>query len=82
MGMSVMQERIVEEIKLIPEQRLLEIYEWVRRFRRNLQYSPHHLERTMKFAGCWLDMPAETFLEFSQDITERRAQTFARRQSF
>lgn len=81
MGESIIRERVIEEIKLIPEHKLLEIYDFLHYFRIGLQKSIENIDQIMSFAGCWEDMPEEVFSDFLEEIAQRRTQAFLRRRS-
>lgn len=78
---SIIRDRVMEEIKLIPENKLLEIYDFIHYFRIGLQKSKGNSEQIMKFAGCWKDMPKEIFNDLLEEIGKRRQQAFSRRRT-
>lgn len=78
---SIIRDRVMEEIKLIPEHKLSEVYDFIHYFRIGLQKSKGNMDQIMKFAGCWKDMPEEVFNKFLAEICERRKQAFTRRRS-
>lgn len=61
---SVMLSKVIEELNLIPEHKLSEVYDFTHYFRIGLQKSKGNVDQTMKFAGCWEDMPENLFNEF------------------
>ena len=69
----------MEEIKLIPEHKLSEVYDFIHYFRIGLQKAKGNMDQIMKFAGCWKDMPEKVFNEFLAEICERRKQAFTRK---
>jgi hypothetical protein len=75
---SGIRDKVMEEIKLIPEHKLSEVYDLIHYFRIGLQQSKEDMDRIMKFAGCWQDMPDEVFSEFLEEIGQRRQQAFSR----
>ena len=79
MGESILRDRIIDEIKHIPENKLPEVYDFLHFFRLGLQKSKGPVEQTMKFAGCWDDMPDEVFNDFFEEISQRREIAFSRR---
>ncbi len=81
MNVSTIRERVVEEVKLIPDHKLMEIYELIHYFRVGLQSSGGTIDQVAKFAGCWASLPEDTFREFSEEIAQRRSQAFSRRRS-
>jgi heterodisulfide reductase subunit A-like polyferredoxin len=76
---SIIRDRVMKEIKLIPEHKLSEVYDFIHYFRIGLQKSKGNVDQIMKFAGCWKDMPEKIFNEFLQDIGQRRKKAFSRR---
>ncbi len=81
MGKSIMRDRVIKELKLIPEYKLSELYDFIHYFRIGLQKSKGNMDQIMKFAGCWKDMSEEVFNEFLKEISQRRKQAFSRRRS-
>lgn len=70
--------KVMQEIDLIPEDKLTDLYELIHYFRVGLEKS--ELKKpTLAFAGCWQDMPDEMFNDFTAEIKQRRHQAFARR---
>ncbi len=72
-------DRVIEEIKLLPEHMLAEVYDFVHYFRLGLQKTRADADQIMKYAGCWQDMPEEIFEEFVQEIARRRRVAFSGR---
>ncbi|MBI4596490.1 MAG: hypothetical protein HY730_08970 [Candidatus Tectomicrobia bacterium] len=81
MSESAMLSKVIKELNLIPEHKLSEIYDFIHYFRIGLQKSKGNVEQTMKFAGCWEDMPENLFNEFLEDIKQSRASAFSRRRN-
>lgn len=82
MTQSITRDKVMEEIQLIPEHKLEEVYDFVHYFRIGLREAVRgDREEIMKFAGSWDELPEEDFKEFSREISERRAQAFSRRRS-
>lgn len=79
MNLSEIQIRLTEEISLIPQERLPELYNFVHFYRLGLGITPNSADEIMKFAGCWNDMPDQEFDNFLEEITERRQQAFSGR---
>jgi predicted ATP-dependent Lon-type protease len=76
---TLVRTKILEEVQLIPENKIEELYDFIHHFRLGLQISEGKPQQIMKFAGCWEDMPEEAFAEFSKEILTRRSQAFLRR---
>jgi hypothetical protein len=73
---------IIEEIKLIPEDKISELYDFIHFYRLGLETVREDTADIMRFAGCWEDMPEEEFQDFLEEIEERRQQTFSRRREY
>ena len=72
--------KVLEELNLIPEDRLREVYDFIYFFRLGLETSRSaRAGQIMKFAGCWDDMPDDDFKEFLGDIARRRSNAFLNR---
>lgn len=72
--------KVLEEIELIPEERLAELYSFIYYFRLGLEKAQTgKKEDILKFAGCWRDMPEEQLAEFTDELTQRRRQAFSQR---
>jgi len=69
--------RVLQEIELIPGDKLVDLYNFLHYFRLGLEKarSPKS-EQILAFAGCWQDMPDELLAEFTAEIVERRSQAF------
>jgi len=78
--MLMMKNKVLQEIDLIPEDKLADIYNFVHQFRLQLENTSTVRNRpTISFAGCWNDMPDDLFDEFIEEIEERRQNAFKRR---
>ena len=54
--------RVLQEIELIPEDKLADLYNFLHYFRLDLEKAhPAKRERILAFAGCWKDMPDGIF---------------------
>ena len=74
-------EKVMEEIRLIPENRLSEIYNLIHFFRLGLEAGKKEARQTMRFAGCWQSMADSEYRTFSEEIQNRRRQAFSRRRN-
>jgi hypothetical protein len=79
MSLSTQKAKVLQEINLIPEDRLSDIYNVLHYFRLGLEASRENPKSVMRFAGCWQDMPDQVFAAFTQEIQNRRQQAFSRR---
>jgi hypothetical protein len=81
MSQSAEKARVLEEISLIPEDRLSEIYQLLHYFRLGLEASRGRAQSVMRFAGCWRNMPDATFEAFMKEVSQRRHQAFLGRRA-
>ena len=72
MSQSVDKTRVLEEISLIPKDKLTDIYQLLHYFRLGLEASRDRTRSAMSFAGCWKDMPDQVFETFMDDLAQRR----------
>jgi hypothetical protein len=71
--------KIVEEISLIPDDKLTELYDLIHNFRIELSQSENKINEIMQFAGCWEKMSDEDFTDFCEEIEQRRQTSSSRR---
>ncbi len=83
MNNSDLRTKILEEVQNIPEDQLIKLYSLVHSFRlgsdSNSIPSQIPSQSIMQFAGCWNDLPEETYTELLVDISQRRQQAFSQR---
>lgn len=78
----MIKQRVLQEIDLIPEDKLPDLYNFLHYFRLGLEKAhPPNGEQIMAFAGCWQNMTDESFAEFTKEIAERRHQAFGGRRN-
>ena len=71
--------KVIEELRRIPDEKMGNIYEFIRHIRTEPQNLTTNIDKIISFAGCWSDMPDNAFSEFIQEMRDRRAQAFAGR---
>lgn len=76
----MLQDKILAELKRIPETKLAELYDIIHHYRLDLEREQQE-NSTMKLAGTWADMPAEQFQSLLDEIGARRQQAFSRRRA-
>jgi len=81
MAETDIRDKLMEEIKLIPDFKLSEVYDFIHYLRLGVQKSKVNIDQIMHFAGCWKDMPDNEFDDFLDDILRRRDRAFAWRRS-
>jgi hypothetical protein len=74
-----MREKVIAELRGIPDEKMEKIYEYIRLLQIEPQNSKTNADKIMGFAGCWSDMPDNAFSDFIQEVKDRRAQAFAGR---
>ena len=75
----VSKNQLIEEISLIPEDKHKELYDLIHRFRMSLNQSEHKINEIMQFAGSWSDISEEEFIDFCEEIEQRRQTSSERR---
>jgi hypothetical protein len=80
MSTSDLKTKVLEEIQLVPEDQLIELYNLVHSFRLRLNSVSTPTQSIMQFAGCWNDLPTATYTELLDDLSQRRQQAFSQRQ--
>jgi len=81
MNISDLRTKVFEEIQTVPDDRLIELLEVIHSFRLRSEPTNAPIQPIMQFAGCWNDLPNETYTEFLDDISPRRQQAFQQRQN-
>jgi len=77
--LSPLRARVIEEINLLPSEKLKDLYEFIHYFRLGLEPSASPINKAQQIlalAGSWADMPNETFKSFFEEIDQRRQQAF------
>ena len=76
----MIRQRVLQEVELIPEDKLVDLYNFLHYFRLGLEKAaPPQSKQILTFAGCWQDMPDALFAEFTAEIVARRNQAFSGR---
>lgn len=76
----MLKNKVLQEIDLIPEDKLVDLYNFIHYFRLGLEKA--HAQKSsqiLAFAGCWQDLPDEIFADFTAEIAEQHSQAFKRR---
>lgn len=81
MNVSKLRAKVVEEIQNIPEEKLSELLKLIHAFKLKSEPASFPHNSIMNFAGCWNDLPEDTYTEFLDDISLRRQQAFSQRQN-
>jgi hypothetical protein len=73
-------DKVLQEIDLIPDDKLPDVYNFIHYFRLGLEKAGlSDTKSNLAFAGSWQDMSDEMFNDFTAEIKERRHQAFTRR---
>lgn len=79
MKTSTICEKVVDEIKQIPEERQQQILDVIHQFRIGLQVSKKKTHKIGNYAGCWKDMPEDMYRDFLNEVNQRRHTAFSGR---
>lgn len=74
MSISELRTKVLAEIHQVPEDKLSELYELIHSFRSIADNPSNDAKAILQFAGCWNDMPDETYTEFVDEMATRRQQ--------
>jgi len=77
---SDLKTKVLEEIQLVPEDQLIDLYNLIHSFRLGFDSASTASQSIMRFSGCWNELPTETYTEFLEDLAQRRQQAFSQRQ--
>ncbi|MGK7959715.1 hypothetical protein [Crocosphaera sp.] len=76
-----LRDKLLEEMRLLPDTQLEEIYNMIHDFRLSSEKRHNIVENTLKFAGTWNDLTEEEFRDLSDEISSRRQQAFTQRRN-
>lgn len=80
MAPLMIKQKVLQEIELLPEDKLVDIYNFIHHLRLGVETAESKPAKSiMSFAGSWNDMPEDVFQAMSLDIQQRRNQSFSRR---
>jgi hypothetical protein len=79
MGTTIEREKLLEEVKRIPDDKLAEVYAILHYYRLGVESTQQRPADVLQYAGSWADMPADEFEDFIQDVQVRRQQAFSER---
>jgi hypothetical protein len=81
MDNSELRLKVFEEVKQIPDEHLRELYDLIHSFRLGSASTNADADSIMNFAGCWGDLPAQTYIELAEELNLRRHQAFSQRRN-
>ncbi len=79
MTLSVTKDKLINEISLLPEDKLGEVYNFIHYFRLGTEKTNKKENTILSFSGSWKDMDDEKFDSYLSDISERRNKAFSSR---
>ncbi|MCK5726517.1 MAG: hypothetical protein KAH22_06815 [Thiotrichaceae bacterium] len=77
MILSVEKDKLINEISLLPEDKLEEVYNIIHYFRLGTEKEKEN--DILSFSGSWKDMGDNKFDDYLSDIAERRNKAFSSR---
>ena len=79
MTSSITKDKLINEISLLPADKLGEIYDFIHYFRLGTEKNRQNEPDLLSFSGSWQGMNDEDFDSYLADISERRRQAFSGR---
>ena len=79
MNSADLRTKLIEEIKHIPDTELAGLYDLIQTFR--LASTRSATSDLMSFAGCWQDLPEDSYQELIDEISDRRQTAFSERRN-
>lgn len=82
MSSLLLKHKLQEEIDLIPEDKLADLYNFIHYFRLGAEKTqPANKDKILSFAGCWKDMDNQVFQDVFSEIAQRRTEAFSERRN-
>lgn len=82
MSSLLLKNKLQEEIDLIPEDKLADLYNFIHYFRLGTEKTQQtNKDKILSFAGCWKDMDNQTFQDVFSEIAQRRTKAFSERRN-
>ena len=80
MSAAIIKSKLINEIDLIPDDKLLEVYNVIHYFRLGTQKVETKTKKDLlSYSGSWKEMDAEVFDDYMLDIAKRRKKAFSAR---
>lgn len=82
MSSLLLKNKLQAEIDLIPEDKLVDVYNFIHYFRLGTEKTTQsNKEKILSFAGCWKDMDNQVFDDVFTEIAQRRTDAFSERRN-
>ncbi len=82
MSLQMIKHKLINEIDLIPDEKLLEVYHFIHYFRLGTQkVETKSKKNLLSYSGSWKKMDAEVFDDYMLDIVKRRREAFSDRRN-
>ena len=82
MTLSAIRNKIINEINLLSEEKLAEVYNFIHFFRLGIEKKEKEISNDiLSFSGAWKEMSTETFDDYLVDISNRRGNAFNSRRN-
>jgi propanediol dehydratase small subunit len=80
MSVAMIKHQLINEINLIPDEKILEVYNFIHYFRLGTQKVETKTKKDLlSYSGSWKEMNAEVFDDYMLDIVKRRKKAFSGR---
>ena len=80
MSAAIIKSKLINEIYLIPDDKILELYNFIHYFRLGTQKVETKTKKDLlSYSGSWKEMDAEVFDDYLLDIVKRRRKAFSGR---
>ncbi len=82
MSLTMIKHKLTNEINLIPDDKLLELYNFIHYFRLGTQREQNQNKKDLlSYSGSWGEMRNEVFDDYMLDIKKRRKKAFSGRRN-
>lgn len=81
MTVTILKDKVIREINLLPEEKLLEVYNFIHYFRIGAESEKPKMAESslLSYAGSWNSLDDDVFDDFLSDVNERREKAFGGR---
>ena len=79
MTLSITKDKLINEISLLPEDKLGEVYNFIHYFRLGTEKTNKDENNILAFSGSWKEMDDDKFDDYLSDISKRRRKAFSGR---